>query len=208
MQDPWLEKWNERYSKAEYAYGEAPNVYLKEQLEKLPVGKILFPAEGEGRNAVFAATLGWDVAAFDMSSAGKQKALDLANKYEATINYQVGTLDTLSYPAAHFDAIALIYAHFPATLKSGYHRILESFLRPGGTLIFEAFSKTHLDYRSKNPRVGGPRDLATLFSVEEIEADFPNYDRIELVETEVELSEGRFHNGRASVIRFVGKKPE
>jgi hypothetical protein len=67
MNDTWTDRWNERYSKNEFAYGEAPNNYLKEQLEKLSAGAILFPAEGEGRNAVFAATLGWKVSAFDIS---------------------------------------------------------------------------------------------------------------------------------------------
>ena len=42
----------------EFAYGEQPNNYLKEQLEKLAVGTILFPAEGEGRNAVLQPNLG------------------------------------------------------------------------------------------------------------------------------------------------------
>jgi hypothetical protein len=58
MADTWTDKWNKRYRNSEFAYGEHPNNYLKGQLEKLPVGKILFPAEGEGRNAVYAATLG------------------------------------------------------------------------------------------------------------------------------------------------------
>jgi len=55
-----------------------PNNYLKEQLSKLDVGSILFPAEGEGRNAVFAARLGWTVSAFDISTEGKLKAIKLA----------------------------------------------------------------------------------------------------------------------------------
>ena len=59
MNDSWTGRWNERYSKEEFAYGDQHNNYLKEQLEKLKIGKILFPAEGEGRNAVFAAKLGW-----------------------------------------------------------------------------------------------------------------------------------------------------
>ena len=49
MNEPWIERWNDRYSKDEFAYGEQPNNYLKEQLEKLDAGTILFPAEGEGR---------------------------------------------------------------------------------------------------------------------------------------------------------------
>ena len=60
MKDTWLNKWNERYSKSAYAYGTEPNEYLKEQLEKLEVGKILFGAEGEGRNAVYLAGLGYE----------------------------------------------------------------------------------------------------------------------------------------------------
>jgi hypothetical protein len=80
MNDPWTERWNERYSKDEFAYGEQPNKFLKEQLEKLAAGTILFPAEGEGRNAVFAAQLGWTVSAFDISAEGKNKANRLAEK--------------------------------------------------------------------------------------------------------------------------------
>lgn len=77
MDETWIERWNERYSKQEFAYGEEPNNYLKEQLEKFTVGTILFPAEGEGRNAVFAAKLGWTVSAFDISAQGKTKHSDL-----------------------------------------------------------------------------------------------------------------------------------
>ncbi|EMM82692.1 thiopurine S-methyltransferase domain protein [Leptospira interrogans str. 2002000626] len=77
MSDPWTDRWNERYNKEEFAFGEQPNEYLKEQLEKLKIGTILFPAEGEGRNAVFAAKLGWNVSAFDISIEGKRKHFDL-----------------------------------------------------------------------------------------------------------------------------------
>ena len=66
--------WDERFSAKEYIYGTEPNEYVKEQLAKLKPGRILFAAEGEGRNAVYAATKSWDVVAFDPSKAGKQKA--------------------------------------------------------------------------------------------------------------------------------------
>jgi hypothetical protein len=72
------EQWNERYSASEYIYGTGPNTWLVEKLAGLQPGKILFPAEGEGRNAVHAARLGWNVAAFDQSEAGRKKALKLA----------------------------------------------------------------------------------------------------------------------------------
>jgi len=206
MDQSWIDRWNERYSHSEFAYGEAPNNYLREQLGPLAPGKILFPAEGEGRNAVFAARQGWSVSAFDISVEGKRKALQLAATHHVAVDYQVGELEGLHYQPGQFDAIALIYAHFPASIKSQYHRQLSTFLRAGGVVIFEAFSKRHADYVARNEKVGGPREAGMLFSVEEIAADFANYEIIELVEKEIELNEGLFHNGTGSVVRFVGRK--
>lgn len=206
MNEAWTNRWNERYSNEEFAFGEEPNNYLKEELEKLTAGTILFPAEGEGRNAVFAAKLGWKVSAFDISTAGKDKALQLAKKNKMTIDYQVGELPALNYKDGQFDAIALIYAHFPSDIKSSYHQALDKYLRKGGTIIFEAFSKEHLDYVTRNEKVGGPREIDMLFSMDELREDFANYEIKELTEKEIELNEGLFHNGKGSVIRFVGRK--
>ncbi|AAN50203.1 class I SAM-dependent methyltransferase [Leptospira interrogans] len=206
MSDPWTDRWNERYNKEEFAFGEQPNEYLKEQLEKLKIGTILFPAEGEGRNAVFAAKLGWNVSAFDISIEGKKKAFRLAEANQVKIDYQVGELQTLDYRSEQFDAIALIYAHFPAEIKSYYHKTLSQYLRKDGLVILEAFSKKHIHYVLKNEKVGGPRELEMLFSIDEIKSDFENYEIIELEEKEIELKEGLFHNGNGSVIRFVGRK--
>lgn len=206
MSDAWTDRWNERFSRTEFVYGELPNDYFKEQLDKLPAGKILLPAEGEGRNAVYAARRGWIVSAFDISREGKNKALQLAKKNNVTLDYQVGELQTLTYTPGQFDVIALIFAHFPAAIKSGMHKKLNTFLRKGGIVIFEAFSKSHLAYNSNNEKVGGPKELAMLFSIEELQEDFPDYEIIELEEKVIELNEGPFHSGTGSVIRLVGRK--
>lgn len=206
MNNPWKDRWNERFSNEEYMYGVEPNIFLKEQLEKIQIGSILFPAEGEGRNAVFAAKLGWNVSAFDISIEGKNKALRLAKMNNVTIDYQIGELDSLDYKAYQFDAIAFIYAHFPAAVKSHYHKTIDNYLRKGGYIIFEAFSKNHLAYNSKNEKIGGPKDLESLFSIDEIKSDFQNYEIIELTEKVIELNEGLLHIGKGSVIRFIGRK--
>ncbi len=54
--------------------------FSEKLLNHLTVGRILLPAEGEGRNAVFAAKLGWDVTAFDFSASAMKKALDFSRK--------------------------------------------------------------------------------------------------------------------------------
>ncbi len=86
--------------------GKEPNEYLKSKLFDLTPGRILFPVEGEARNAGFAALLGWDVFAFDISVEGKKKAKKLALMNRVAINYRVEDLEKADYPANYFDAIA------------------------------------------------------------------------------------------------------
>ncbi|MBV6647771.1 MAG: class I SAM-dependent methyltransferase [Cyclobacteriaceae bacterium] len=208
MQDQWLNMWNERYKQREFAYGVAPNEYLKEQLQNLTPGKILLGAEGEGRNAVYAAKLGWEVSAFDISKEGKNKTLELAQENQVDIDYRVGSFPELGFKASHFDAIALVYAHFPPSLRASYFELLDRCLKNKGHVIFEAFGKNHLPYREKNNKVGGPPDFDSLYSIEDLKQFFPDYQLIELKEQEVELSEGLYHNGVGSVTRFHGVKQQ
>jgi len=199
--------WNSRYEQAEFAYGKEPNVYFKNAIAKLNLsGKILLPAEGEGRNAIYAAKKGLQVLAFDTSKEGKNKALALAKNEQVKIKYEVGELDSLNLAKNSFDVIALIYAHFPVKVRPQLHQQLSELLKPNGYLILEGFSKNHLAYRTKNQNVGGPDKLELLFSKTDILNDFKTLEVIEIAETEIQLNEGIFHNGLGSVIRFIGKK--
>ena len=198
--------WNERYREQEFAYGKAPNLFFKEWLPKFEAGAILMPADVEGRNGVFAAQLGWKVTSFDLSEEGQAKALQLAGERYVSLEYIVGDLEQLDFEKETFDAIGLIYAHFPAEQKSAFHRKLDTYLKPGGIIIFEAFGKQHLQYVTTDPKVGGPKDIHQLYAKEEIAADFKNYETVLLKEEEILLNEGKFHIGKGSVIRFIGKK--
>lgn len=193
--------WNERYSESSYVYGEQPNEFFREQLQLLPTGKLLLPAEGEGRNAVYAATLGWQVEAFDQSTAGQAKALQLAARNNVNIDYQVNDLEDIHYESNHFDVIALVFAHFPAAVRTDYHQKLLNFLKPGGTLLLQGFNKAQIKYQS-----GGPRDSSMLFSTEELLHDFNGLAIATLEELETTLQEGLYHNGAAALISLVAKK--
>jgi SAM-dependent methyltransferase len=200
------EFWDSRYSAETYAYGEEPNVFLKSVLPQFEPKTILFPAEGEGRNAVFAAELGWQVSAFDQSSEAKKKALKLAEKRGVSLDYSVCDFKDSPYKSEQYDALVFIFVHFPATVKSKFNKQLNSYLKKGGLVIIEAFSKNNLPFVMENPKVGGPKDVDTLCSKEEILRDFADFEIIQLEEVITELNEGEFHVGTGSVIRFVGRK--
>lgn len=108
--------WNERYAEKEYVYGTQPNVFFKEQLDQLVAGNVLLPAEGEGRNAVYAALQGWDVVAFDISTSGKVKAMQLSAAQKVVVDYQVTSV--LDFKTdIKFDTIGLCYTHFPVEIR-------------------------------------------------------------------------------------------
>jgi 2-polyprenyl-3-methyl-5-hydroxy-6-metoxy-1,4-benzoquinol methylase len=193
--------WNERYNEDVFAYGTAPNQFLKDTIHFLPQGNILFVAEGEGRNAVFAAKKGLNVSAFDYSESGQQKALSLAQMHNVTIDYLVSDVLALPYEKESFDGLVLIFAHFPAEIRKEAHLKLLELLKPGGKIIFEAFGKEQLNYTS-----GGPKDIDMLFSEEEVKNEFPviSFDRLST--EKIVLDEGLFHQGEGVVVRFIGTK--
>lgn len=198
--------WNERYQQNGWAYGKQPNAYLKEKLPLLTPRKALFPAEGEGRNAVFAATIGWTVSAFDYSIKGKEKAEKLAQLNQVNINYDIKSFLEEDYKEEEFDAICLISVHFEKNIKTEMHQRLNKYLKQGGYIILEAYSKEHREINKKNPEVGGPPNADQMYSIEEIKNDFKNYDIIELIRKDVYMKEGIYHIGNSSVIRFMGRK--
>lgn len=204
--EKYKEKWDARYKEPEFAYGKEPNSFFKEWLLQFEPASILMPADGEGRNGVFAAQEGWEVTSFDLSVEGQSKALRLAKEKKVTLEYIVGDLEQLNFERASFDAIGLVYAHFVAEKKSAFHKKLNDWLKPGGIIILEAFSKKHLQLRQLDQKVGGPDDINMLYSKEEIIADFENYEIILLQEEEILSNTGKYHNGKGAVVRFVGRK--
>jgi len=200
------EFWDNRYKEKGFAYGKEPNVFVKESLDSLNhVGRALFPAEGEGRNSVYAATKGWNAIAYDISSAGQEKALDLAKKHETHIDYRIGGFMDIEFPEEQFDLLVYNYVHMPKPMKASVFRRHMPWMKPNSTVIFEAFSVNNLPYREANPGVGGPDQLDMLYSIEEVKELLDGFSNLKVWEEEVNLSEGKYHIGKAKVIRDINK---
>ena len=98
-------QWNERYAAEGYFYVKEPNVFFKDEINNLEPGKLLLPAEGEGRTAVYAAKLGWDVTCLDWSEEGKKKADTFAAEAGVKIDYQVAELSSFEYGEEEYDCL-------------------------------------------------------------------------------------------------------
>lgn len=193
------EFWNERFAKEGYFYGTEPNVYLKEQIDQLPSSqKILFLGEGEGRNAIYAASLSHTVTALDASEIGLAKTAMQAQSRGLCVSLIHADLEIWN-PAESYDAILCSFLHLPEPLRSEVFAKAISRLNPGALFAGEFFSIYQM------PRTtGGPKDESLLYTAEALRSILEPLPCIvdELVETETELREGKGHIGIASVVRM------
>ncbi|WP_290791622.1 class I SAM-dependent methyltransferase [Flavihumibacter sp. UBA7668] len=119
------EFWNQRYATNETVYGKEPNAFFKLFIDLHKPGTVLLPAEGEGRNALYAAKKGWTVHAFDFKT------------FKANQQY---------------DLVASIYVHLPPALRKTFHQELIRSIKPGGFLLLEAFAKEQIEFDSGGPK--------------------------------------------------------
>ncbi len=194
--------WNERFGKEEFAYGKEPNNFFKQEIENLNPGKLLLLGEGEGRNGVFAAKLGWEVDAVDWSEKGKEKAEKLADENDVKINYEVSDLLNYQPKENYYDAVGLVFVHLDPDLREKVHANVVRSLKQKGVVILESYDKDQIKNSS-----GGPKKPELLHSLEEIYTDFNELDIISFSKDTIHLNESHIHNGEAVVIRFVGQKP-
>jgi SAM-dependent methyltransferase len=194
--------WDNRYSSEEFVYGTAPNEYFKSEINKLSPGRLLTLAEGEGRNGIYAASLGWEVDAVDFSSVAREKALKLASEKNLKINYTVSDLSEFYPPLNTYDAVSIIFMHLNPDLASTVHKRAIEALKRGGKIIMEVYDKEQLGKNS-----GGPQDPDMLYSIDRVKQNFKGL-KIEYLKKEiVQIYESKYHHGESAVIRFIGVKP-
>jgi len=192
--------WNERYASNEFAYGTEPNLFLAQNATLL-TSPVLSLAEGEGRNAVFLASLGLDVLGVDASDVGLAKAQKLAASRGLAIRTEVADLASYEPPENHFGSVISISAHLPSHLRNRLYHLVELSLRPSGVILLEAYAKSQI---SRN--TGGPKDPDMLMDLAELKQQFPNCEPILAQEIEREVIEGEFHTGLACVVQFIARK--
>jgi len=202
MPERSIMNWNDRYSEPGFAYGTEPNEFLASIVGALPQGKILSLAEGEGRNAVYLASLGYEVTGVDGSEVGLHKAQTLAVERGVSIITIPADLGSFEIGPEQWDGIIACYCHVPSAIRIPLHRAAVRGLKHGGVFVLEAFSQEQLAYGT-----GGPQSLDMLMSLDDVKEELAGLEFRHAVQLEREVREGSRHTGLASVIQIVGIKP-
>ena len=189
--------WDIRYNSFGNAYGLSPNRYFEQKLTGIIPGKLLLPAEGEGRNAMYAAKYGWLVDAYDQSSVARKNAQHHASLNNVEINYCQNSHLEFPFKKSYYNAIALIFVHVNAEDRIQLHKRICNALAPSGVLILEAFQKGQVSRTS-----GGPKTEELLYDMNDLLSDFSSLRIIESLKVEVKLNEGNLHQGLALVNRI------
>jgi len=195
------EFWNHRYAAADYVFGESPNTYLAKMASRIPAGPVLCLAEGEGRNAVFLATLGHPVTAVDQSATGLAKARQLAAARGVELETVIADLADFTIEPGAWAGIVAIFAHLPPVLRAQVHTQVVGGLRPGGVFILEAYTPAQLAFNT-----GGPKDPELLMTLAGLRDELSGLELLVDREIERDVIEGGGHTGRAAVVQILARQ--
>jgi len=194
--------WEDRYGASpEFVYGTAPNDFLSQQLSGRASGVALCIADGEGRNGVYLAGLGYDVTSMDLTHAGMAKARRLALKRGVDLSTVVGDLADFDLGHQRWDLIVSIFAHTPAPIRRQVHAAIGAALKPGGRFVLEAYTPDQIGRGSGGPPV--PELTMTLDALRSELGGLNIEHGVELVRA---INEGPGHTGDGAVVQVIATK--
>jgi len=196
--------WNERFDKAEFIFGKEPNEYLVEKTKQYlkPRDKVLCIADGEGRNGVWLAKQGMQVIGFDASDIALAKAKQFAKDNQVEVEYSFSDTDSFTWQSNAYDAVIGIFIQFadPAMRARIFEQAYKA-LKPGGLFILQGYTPKQLEYKT-----GGPSLIEHLYTEALIRDLAKDFEILELVSYEKELSEGPRHTGMSAILGLVAQK--
>ena len=185
--------WDERYGQEEATPERGPAAFLVEHRHLLPSrGRALDVAMGTGRNALYLASLGYEVTGIDVSGVAVERCRQEAARRSLRIEAVQADLESYGLPRAVYDVVINFYY-----LHRDMAPQLEEALRPSGVLVFESFTTEQRQFG------WGPQNDEFLLRPGELRTLFPELEALAYREGLVEGDKGT-----KAVAGLVGRKPK
>lgn len=158
--------WDARYSGEELLWKAEPNRFLVEEVGDLQTGRALDVACGEGRNAIWLASRGWQATGVDFSPVALSKARRIAGDRGVEVEWIEADLADWNPSAERFDLVILFYLQLPAKQRHEVYGRMAGAVSAGGTILIVGHDSDNLSHG-----YGGPQDPQFLFSAEDAASD-------------------------------------
>jgi SAM-dependent methyltransferase len=162
------EDWDRRYAAVENLWAARPNRFLVAEVGDLEPGRALDLACGEGQNAIWLASLGWEVTGVDYSEVAIAKARARAERDGVQVGFVCADLVEYESAVAQFELVIVLFLHIPTSERRGALARAAAALAPGGTFVFIGHDRANL-----TDGVGGPSDPELLCTADEIASELP-----------------------------------
>jgi SAM-dependent methyltransferase len=134
--DPAVQaEWDLRYAAREQLWSGQPNAALVAEVAGLTPGRVLDVGCGEGADAIWLASNGWDVTALEVSGVALDRAAGHARDADVAVRWVHAGLAEAGLPPASFDLVSAQYPALLRTLDAAAERALLAAVRPGGVLL-------------------------------------------------------------------------
>ena len=125
------QEWDQRYAAAELVWTAEPNRFVVAELQDLAPGRALDVGAGEGRNAVWLASRGWQVTAVDFSAVGLDKGRRLAQDRGVAVDWVRADVRDYQPEPGSFQLVLIAYLQLREAELDGVLRRAVTALAPG-----------------------------------------------------------------------------
>jgi SAM-dependent methyltransferase len=151
-------EWDERYRAHDHLWSVTPNLFVADRLAGVAPGRGLDLAAGEGRNAIWLASAGWEMTAVDFSEVAINKGRAQSDDVEFLI------ADVRTWEAEQsFDLVLIAYLHLDSGDYETVVRRARDWLAPGGELFLIGHDASNITHGW-----GGPQYPELLWDVSEV----------------------------------------
>jgi SAM-dependent methyltransferase len=165
------EDWDRRYAEVENLWAVKPNRFLVAETEALEPGRALDLACGEGQNAIWLASLGWNVTGVDFSEVAIAKAQARAERDGVDVEFISADLRTYEPARDAFDLVLVLYLHIQPDERRAVLGKAAAALTSGGTFVLVGHDLTNM-----TEGVGGPSDPDIHVTPDEIASELPGLE--------------------------------
>ena len=183
-------RWEERYTTGGTGSPGFPSLFLRENLHKLPRGRALDIACGDGRHALFLAGNGYRVEAIDLALTGLRRLRQAAERDGVALTAIQADLEHFPLRPERYDVVVNI-----RYLQRSLWPELRTALRPGGVIVFETFT-------TEQRKLGSPSNPDFLLEPGELHEAFRDFELLD-------YQEGMFNSerGPAHLARMLARRP-